>query len=274
MCAPTTARTASPSTSAIDRGRRCPCCTCPTSPRCAPSAGWPPSSTGRRLEDVLTDEDGVVAWLWTRWRSLDRGRARRGRARAHRAGLPTRDLALAGRRADVGAVLLRVSSAASPDDRRTATRRGVSAPEPAASAIALSGVTVRREGVPVLDGGRLAGGHRPTAGSILGPNGSGKTTLLQVAAARLWPTAGTVEILGARLGRVDVRTLRPRVALVSGAVTRQLRADLPARDVVVERPPRRARDLVEPVHGRGLGQGGPAAGRRRRGRDRRTGPSG
>ena len=33
-------------------------------------------------------------------------------------------------------------------------------------------------------------------------------------------------------GSVDVRTLRPRVALVSGAVTRQLRADLPARDVV------------------------------------------
>jgi iron complex transport system ATP-binding protein len=68
---------------------------------------------------------------------------------------------------------------------------------------------------------------------ILGPNGSGKTTLLQVASARLWPTAGTVQVLGARLGRVDVRALRPRVALVSGAVTRQLRADLPARDVVV-----------------------------------------
>jgi len=70
---------------------------------------------------------------------------------------------------------------------------------------------------------------------ILGPNGSGKTTLLQVAGARLWPTAGTVEILGARLGAVDVRTLRPRVALVSGAVTRQLRADLAARDVVTGR---------------------------------------
>lgn len=68
---------------------------------------------------------------------------------------------------------------------------------------------------------------------VLGPNGSGKTTLLQVAGARLWPTTGTVEILGARLGEIDVRTLRPRVALVSGAVTRQLRADLVARDVVV-----------------------------------------
>jgi iron complex transport system ATP-binding protein len=97
--------------------------------------------------------------------------------------------------------------------------------------IALSGVTVRREGVPVLTGvdWLVAAGDRWV---ILGPNGSGKTTLLQVAAARLWPTAGAVEILGARLGRVDVRSLRPRVALVSGAVTRQLRADATARDVV------------------------------------------
>ena len=25
---------------------------------------------GRELDDVLTDDDGVVAWLWTRWRFL------------------------------------------------------------------------------------------------------------------------------------------------------------------------------------------------------------
>jgi len=93
-------------------------------------------------------------------------------------------------------------------------------------------VTVQRAGVPVLRGvdWRVDVADRWV---ILGPNGSGKTTLLQVAGARLWPTAGTVEILGARLGTVDVRTLRPRVALVSGSVTRQLRADLAARDVVV-----------------------------------------
>lgn len=97
--------------------------------------------------------------------------------------------------------------------------------------LSLTGVTIRRDGVPVLSGvdWQVLEGERWV---ILGPNGSGKTTLLQVAGARLWPTAGTVEILGARLGRVDVRTLRPRVALVSGSVTRQLRADLPARDVV------------------------------------------
>src|SRR5271167_3338049 len=98
--------------------------------------------------------------------------------------------------------------------------------------VSLRDVAVRREGVTVLTGvdWRVLAHERWV---ILGPNGSGKTTLLQVAGARLLPTAGTVEILGARLGAVDVRTLRPRVALVSGAVTRQLRPDLAARDVVV-----------------------------------------
>ena len=98
--------------------------------------------------------------------------------------------------------------------------------------IALHAVGVRREGTVVLEDidWSVGPGERWV---ILGPNGSGKTTLLTLAAARLWPSAGRVEILGSRLGRVDVRTLRPRIALVSGSVTRQLRADLPARDVVV-----------------------------------------
>jgi iron complex transport system ATP-binding protein len=107
----------------------------------------------------------------------------------------------------------------------------VSAAAAGAAVVALEGVSVRRQGFEVLRAvdWRVDAAHRWV---ILGPNGSGKTTLLQVASARLWPTAGSVEILGARLGRVDVRTLRPRVALVSGAVTRQLRADLSARDAV------------------------------------------
>jgi iron complex transport system ATP-binding protein len=107
----------------------------------------------------------------------------------------------------------------------------VSASAPLA-AVALHGVTVQRDGVPVLRGidWCVGAGDRWV---ILGPNGSGKTTLLQVAGARVWPTSGSVEILEARLGAVDVRTLRPRVALVSGAVTRQLRPDLRAREVVV-----------------------------------------
>jgi len=99
--------------------------------------------------------------------------------------------------------------------------------------------TVRLEGVAVVRDGRaliedvdweVRPGER---WAVLGPNGSGKTTLLQVAGARLWPTRGLVEVLGHRLGHVDVRRLRPRVALVSGSVVRQLRGDLSAREIVV-----------------------------------------
>lgn len=103
---------------------------------------------------------------------------------------------------------------------------------PGDSVIALHAVGFRREGTIVLDD--VDWSVRPgDRWVILGPNGSGKTTLLTLAGARLWPSSGTVEILGSRLGKVDVRTLRPRISLVSGSVTRQLRADLPARDVVV-----------------------------------------
>lgn len=98
--------------------------------------------------------------------------------------------------------------------------------------IALRGVAVRREGTVVLQDVDWSVRHGERW-VILGPNGSGKTTLLTLAAARLWPSAGVVELLGSRLGEVDVRTLRPRISLVSGSVTRQLRAELPARDVVV-----------------------------------------
>jgi len=99
-------------------------------------------------------------------------------------------------------------------------------------AVSLANVSVVRDGRPILDqvDWEVRGGERWV---VLGPNGSGKTTLLQVAAARLWPTSGTVEVLGQRLGHVDVRTLRPKVALVSGSVIRQLRPTLTAREVVV-----------------------------------------
>jgi iron complex transport system ATP-binding protein len=88
----------------------------------------------------------------------------------------------------------------------------VTTPPLATPVIALSNVSVRREGTAILEGVNWV--VRPDERwVILGPNGSGKTTLLQVAGARLWPSGGRVEILGDRLGHVDVRTLRPRIAL-------------------------------------------------------------
>jgi iron complex transport system ATP-binding protein len=68
---------------------------------------------------------------------------------------------------------------------------------------------------------------------VLGANGSGKTTLMRLASGYLHPTAGTAEVLGHRLGRVDVRRLRQRIGLASGALTRMLRPSLTAAEAVL-----------------------------------------
>ncbi len=53
--------------------------------------------------------------------------------------------------------------------------------------------------------------------ALLGPNGAGKTTALRLIGALMHPTTGSVEVLGHRLGSVDVRELRARIGLVSSA---------------------------------------------------------
>jgi iron complex transport system ATP-binding protein len=50
--------------------------------------------------------------------------------------------------------------------------------------------------------------------ALLGPNGAGKSTLLGLAGAQRFPSCGTVDILGRRLGRVDVRELRCLIGAV------------------------------------------------------------
>ncbi|MET9486284.1 ATP-binding cassette domain-containing protein [Nocardia sp. NPDC006630] len=50
--------------------------------------------------------------------------------------------------------------------------------------------------------------------ALLGPNGAGKTTLLRMLGAFEHPTRGTVEVLGKRLGRVDMRELRTAIGHV------------------------------------------------------------
>jgi iron complex transport system ATP-binding protein len=68
---------------------------------------------------------------------------------------------------------------------------------------------------------------------VLGPNGAGKTTLLNLAAARLFPSRGTVRVLGQTLGRVDVQELRTRVGLSTVALHDRIPPDELVHDVVV-----------------------------------------
>ncbi|MDO8362530.1 MAG: ATP-binding cassette domain-containing protein [Actinomycetota bacterium] len=68
---------------------------------------------------------------------------------------------------------------------------------------------------------------------VLGANGSGKTTLLKIASLYEHPSTGTVDVLGERLGRTDVRQLRRRVGYLSASLTVQLRQELRCLDVVM-----------------------------------------
>ncbi len=69
--------------------------------------------------------------------------------------------------------------------------------------------------------------------AVVGPNGAGKTTLLSAAGMTLWPTSGTVEVLGSRYGKVDSRELRRRIGSAGSAVEAVLRDDLTPVDVVM-----------------------------------------
>lgn len=68
---------------------------------------------------------------------------------------------------------------------------------------------------------------------VLGPNGAGKTTLLHLAAGTSHPTSGTVAVLGARLGGVDLRDLRERIGFVDARTSRALAPALTGSQVVL-----------------------------------------
>jgi len=96
----------------------------------------------------------------------------------------------------------------------------------------LIGVTVVRDGSTLLEDvtWTVRDGERWV---VLGPNGAGKTTLLQIAGARMHPSRGSVDVLGERLGEVDVFELRPRIGLSSAAFAETLPPGEKVADVVL-----------------------------------------
>jgi len=98
--------------------------------------------------------------------------------------------------------------------------------------VELTGVTVRRARRIILgpldwcveDGQRWV---------VLGPNGSGKTTLLQVVSLYLWPTSGSVDVLGARFGRVDAREHRRRIGYAGSALEAAMDEQLTPNQLVL-----------------------------------------
>ncbi len=68
---------------------------------------------------------------------------------------------------------------------------------------------------------------------VIGPNGAGKTTLIRMASAQEFPSAGTVFILGERVGAADMRDLRAAIGVTSSAVAQRVPEDEKVGDLVV-----------------------------------------
>jgi iron complex transport system ATP-binding protein len=100
------------------------------------------------------------------------------------------------------------------------------------AALVLYGVGVVREGRAILREVDWTVGPAEHW-VVLGANGSGKSTLVRIAALDLHPTTGTVDVLGERLGRTDVRALRRRIGYASAALADSLRPSISAFDIVM-----------------------------------------
>ena len=96
----------------------------------------------------------------------------------------------------------------------------------------LSDISVRRGDLVILGplNWKVLEGERWV---ILGPNGAGKTTLLQICSSLIHPTTGEINILGEKLGKVDVFELRTRIGLTSSALVEQFPPDELVMDVVL-----------------------------------------
>ena len=97
------------------------------------------------------------------------------------------------------------------------------------AAIEITDVTVRRGPKTLVEDFSVTV-PTGTHWAVLGPNGAGKSTMLKMAGGRLYPTAGTVHILGETVGRTDIRELQKRIGYVD---PKQRLDDLPATELVL-----------------------------------------
>jgi iron complex transport system ATP-binding protein len=104
--------------------------------------------------------------------------------------------------------------------------------DPGDEVVGIRGVSVIRSGNLLLDGidWQIGRGERWV---LLGPNGSGKTTLVSIASTYMWPSRGSVSLLGNVVGTVDVRELRRHIGIVSASLEDRIPPQLSARQVVV-----------------------------------------
>jgi iron complex transport system ATP-binding protein len=100
------------------------------------------------------------------------------------------------------------------------------------SLLTIHGLTIQRDCTTLLNAvdWRVEFGEHWV---ILGPNGCGKTSLLKALTGYLTPSAGEIELLGARYGESDWRDLRLQVGLVTSALQASVPPAEPALETVV-----------------------------------------
>lgn len=69
--------------------------------------------------------------------------------------------------------------------------------------------------------------------TLLGRNGCGKTTVLEMITGYLFPTTGTVDVLGHRYGQCDVREVRKKIGYISSSLIEKLTLRDPVWEIVV-----------------------------------------
>ncbi|CAI6081335.1 ABC transporter ATP-binding protein [Cohnella sp. JJ-181] len=98
--------------------------------------------------------------------------------------------------------------------------------------IELKNITWRREDRDILNGVDLTvkAGERWV---LLGRNGCGKSTLLEMITGYMFPTSGTVDVLGHRFGRVDVREVRKKIGNIGPSLIEKLIGRDPVWEIIV-----------------------------------------
>lgn len=97
--------------------------------------------------------------------------------------------------------------------------------------IRLQRLTLRREARDILRGVdfRVGKGEHWT---LLGRNGCGKTTILEMITGYMFPTSGTVDVLGNRFGEVDVREVRKKIGYISPTLVEKFTLYDPVWEIV------------------------------------------
>ncbi|GER66290.1 ABC transporter ATP-binding protein [Weizmannia acidilactici] len=98
--------------------------------------------------------------------------------------------------------------------------------------IELSGVSFMRDGKKLLSDINWTiqkGEHW----AVLGLNGSGKTTLLNMINGYIWPTTGSIRVLGQTFGKTSLPELRKSIGWVSSSIQERIPRTQLARHVVI-----------------------------------------